>query len=66
VASFVSVPARRGPRHGDGWWETVRYALDSNLRTIRLCLIVLVASLSLAVGVAAAVLVRHVLMMLLT
>jgi hypothetical protein len=26
-------------------WDTIRYAIDSNARTVRLCLIVLVASI---------------------
>lgn len=26
-------------------WETIRYALDSNARTVRLCVIMLVASI---------------------
>jgi len=46
-------------------WETIRYALDDNGRTIRLCVILLVVSLSPAVGIVAAVLAHHALMMLL-
>jgi hypothetical protein len=34
----MSVPAPRPPRN-DGRWETIRYALDSWARTLRLCLI---------------------------
>jgi len=34
---LVSVPAPPEPRTGR--WETIRYALDSNARTFRLCLI---------------------------
>jgi hypothetical protein len=37
----MSVPAPRPPRN-DGRWETIRYALDSWARTLRLCLIWLV------------------------
>jgi hypothetical protein len=60
----MSVPARWGPRKGDArWWETVRYALDSTARTVRLCLIVLVASLSPTAGMAVAVLMHHLLTM---
>jgi hypothetical protein len=42
VASLMSVPARREPRHGSTRWEIIRYALGSNARTARLCLIWLV------------------------
>ena len=65
VASFVSVPATRRPRHGGARWETIRYAIDDTARTIRLCLILLVTGISAAVGVAGAVLMHYVLMMLL-
>jgi hypothetical protein len=34
----MRVPIVRQPCHG-GRWETIRYALDSNARTLRLCLI---------------------------
>jgi hypothetical protein len=48
--------------HGGGRWETVRYALDSNARTIRLCLIVLVLICFPTIGVVIAQLVmRHLL-----
>jgi hypothetical protein len=30
------------PRRHVGRWETIRYALDSNARTVRLCLILAV------------------------
>lgn len=60
----MSVPAPREPRHGCRW-ETIRYALDSNARTLRLCVILLVMALSPAVGVAAAAVIQHALMMLL-
>jgi hypothetical protein len=37
------------PRHSDsGQWETIRYALDSNVRTIRLCFILVIGSSALA------------------
>lgn len=41
----MSSPARRTPLHSPAHkWETIRYALDSNVRTVRLCVIMLVAS----------------------
>ena len=43
----MSVPARRG---SSTRWDTIRYALDSNARTLRLCLILLVASIPPVVG----------------
>jgi len=39
----MSVPAPREPGQG-GRWETIRYALDTNSRTFRLCLILFVGS----------------------
>ena len=39
----MSVSAPRQPGQG-GRWETIRYALDTNPRTLRLCLILLVAA----------------------
>jgi len=59
----MSVPAQREPCHGGGRWETIRYALDSNARTLRLCLILLVAAVASS-GVASlvAVLIRHMLL----
>ena len=41
----MSAPAPRGQRHAGCRWDTVRYALDSNARTMRLCLIVIVLSI---------------------
>jgi len=42
----MSAPVRRDPRRAAACkWDTIRYALDSNARTLRLCLIVLVASI---------------------
>lgn len=41
----MGVPARRrGGRPGADRWETIRYAIDSTPRTVRLCTILLVAS----------------------
>jgi hypothetical protein len=62
----MSVPVLREARHNSSRWGTIRYALDSTPRTIRLCVILLVAGVSTALGsVAAVVLMHHVLMMLL-
>ena len=36
--------AGRDPSHAGCRWDAIRYALDSNARTVRLCLIVLVAT----------------------
>jgi hypothetical protein len=48
----MRVPTSAQPRQGR--WETIRYALDSNARTIRLCLILLVlAGAPVLVAVAA-------------
>jgi hypothetical protein len=38
----MSVPAPRQPRHESTRWEVIRYAIGSNARTARLCLICLV------------------------
>jgi len=65
VASLLSVPARRRPGHAGSRWETIGSVLDSNARTLRLCVILLVMALSPAVGVAAAAVIQHALMMLL-
>jgi hypothetical protein len=43
----MSVPARRRPSTR---WDVIRYALDSNARTLRLCLILLAASIPAVVG----------------
>jgi hypothetical protein len=48
----MSVPAPRPPKN-DGRWETIRYALDSWDRTLRLCLILLVLIATPAVAAAA-------------
>jgi hypothetical protein len=52
VGLNMRVPTSTQPCHA-GRWETIRYALDSNARTIRLCfiLIVLVGSPILAAAV---------------
>jgi hypothetical protein len=57
----MSLPARQEPRHGEGQWGTIRYALDSNARTFRLCLIWLVAIVSPVVAATIAELIRHML-----
>jgi hypothetical protein len=58
----LSVPAPRRPRQGGGRWETIRYALDSNARTLRLCLILLVTIAAPVAAAAAAELIRHMLL----
>jgi hypothetical protein len=37
----MTVLMRREPRHLGAGWKTIRYALDTNARTLRLCLILL-------------------------
>jgi hypothetical protein len=54
----MSVPAPQEPRQG-GRWETIRYALDNNPRTLRLCLILSVAAAAPYLAILAAELVRH-------
>jgi hypothetical protein len=44
-APELNAPARRWPRHASCRWDAIRYALDSNARTLRLCLITLVVSI---------------------
>ena len=58
----MSVPAPQEPRHDGGRWETIRYALDSNARTFRLCLICLVLIAAPATAALAAELIRHMLL----
>ena len=42
----MPVPARGLLQHsGEHRWQTIRYALDSNARTARFCVIMLVASI---------------------
>lgn len=55
----MSVPVPREPRQPGGRWETIRYALDSNARTFRFCLIVIVVP---AVAAVIAELMRHILL----
>jgi hypothetical protein len=57
----MSVPASREPRQG-GRWETIRYALDTNPRTFRLCLILLVTAVAPCLAAVVAELVRHLLL----
>ena len=57
----MSVPAPQEPRHDSGRWETIRYALESNARTFRLCLIGLVAVAAPVAGALIAELIRHIL-----
>jgi hypothetical protein len=57
----MSEPAPQEPRH-DGRWETIRYALDSNARAPRLCLIWLVAIAAPVAAAAVAELIRHTLL----
>ena len=35
----MRLPTPREPRHGSSRWEVIRYALGSNARTARLCVI---------------------------
>ena len=58
----MSVPAPRPPCHDGGRWDTIRYALDSNARTLRLCLILLVTIVAPAAAAAVAELIRHMLL----
>jgi len=58
----MSVPVPRVPRHDSGWQETVRYALENNARTFRLCLILLVMAISPVAAAVAAVLIHHALL----
>jgi hypothetical protein len=58
----LSVPAPQRLRHDCGRWETIRYALDSNPRTFRLCLILVVAAAAPCLAVVAAVLIHHMLL----
>lgn len=55
----MSVPASQGPREPGGRWETVRYALDSNARTFRYCLMVVITPVG---GAILAELIRHMLL----
>jgi hypothetical protein len=55
----MRVPVPTEPRHGR--WETIHYALDSNARTIRLCLILIVVAGSPVVVAVVAHLLPHLL-----
>jgi hypothetical protein len=55
----MSVPTSRRPSAGGGRWETIRYAVDSNARTFRLCLILIVAAAAPCLGAVAAVLIHR-------
>jgi hypothetical protein len=57
----MSVPAPRRPRQDGKRWDVIQSALDSWSRTFRLCLIMLVASLSSVAVAAIAELIRHML-----
>lgn len=57
-ASTVRVPIESQVCHV-GRWDTIRYALDSNARTFRLCLIWAVVIISPIVAAAVAVVIRH-------
>jgi hypothetical protein len=35
----LRLPTPREPRHGSSRWEVIRYALGSNARTARLCVL---------------------------
>ena len=41
----MNAPVRRGSRHATCRWDIIRYALESNARTMRLCIITLVMSI---------------------
>jgi len=56
----MNVPTPREPRDNNGRWGTVRYALGSNARTFRLCLIWLVVTGGPVAGATLAELVRHI------
>jgi hypothetical protein len=58
----MSVPAPRRPSRADGRWETIRYALDSNARTFRLCMILLVTITAPVAAALVGVLIRHLLL----
>ena len=58
----MSTPAPQEPRHGGGRWETIRYALESNARTFRLCLILLVTIVAPVAAAVIAELIRHMLL----
>jgi hypothetical protein len=55
----LSVPAPRWPRHGGGRWVVIQSALGSWARTLRLCLILIVAAVAPCLAAVAAVLIHH-------
>ena len=57
----MRVPTSRQPRHEDRWEAIVRYALGSNARTIRLCLICVAVIGSQVLAVTVASLLPHIL-----
>jgi hypothetical protein len=58
----MSLPAPHEPRHDGGKWATIRYAIDSNARTLRLCLIWAVALVSPVAATVITLLLRHMLL----
>jgi hypothetical protein len=61
AVTTMSVPAPRKPGQA-GRWETIRYALDTNPRTFRLCLILSVAAVAPCLALVIAELARHVML----
>jgi hypothetical protein len=57
----MSVPAP-GELDRGGRWQTIRYALDNNPRTFRLCLILSVAAVAPCLAIVIAELTRHILL----
>jgi hypothetical protein len=57
----MSLPVPQEPGQG-GRWETIRYALDTNPRTFRLCLILSVAAVAPCLAIVIAELMRHMLL----
>jgi hypothetical protein len=58
----MSLPAPQEPTRDGGKWATIRYALDSNARTFRLCVIWAVAIVSPVAATVITLLVRHMLL----
>jgi len=56
----MSVPASRQPRNGK--WDVIDRALDSNARTFRLCLILVVSTVAPCLAAVAAALIHHMLL----
>jgi hypothetical protein len=57
----MSVLGSQRPRRGGGRWKTIRYALDSNARTFRLCLILVVMAVAPCLAAMSAALIHHML-----